>query len=140
MLDIHLSLLIFTAAIFLFLVFALNEILYRPLLEFMQRRDESIKNDLENISNNDEAIQNALNEANEIISQAKAQAAKIKEDAVKKAKESAQKELEEQKTKFENSYNEFLKELNQDKIKLKKELSANIATYQKILKDKLKAI
>ncbi len=140
MLDIHLGLLIFTAVIFLFLVFALNEILYKPLLNFMRRREESIENDLKNISNNDEAIQNALDEANKIIAQAKEQAAKIREDALAKAKQSASQELESVKNELENSYTKFLKELNQDRIQLKKDLSANLATYQQILQDKLKAI
>ena len=140
MLDIHLGLLILTSVIFLFLIFALNEILYKPLLNFMQRRKESMENDLKNISNNDEAIQNALDEANEIIAKAKAQAAKIREDALAKAKQSASQELESVKNELENSYTKFLKQLNQDKVKLKKDLSTNLGTYQQILQDKLKAI
>ncbi len=140
MLDLHLSLLILTAVIFLFLIFALNEILYRPLLGFIDTRKKSMENDLNNISGNDEAVQSALKEANEIISGAKGQAFKIREDATKIAKQSAAEELGTNKGKLEELYALFLKDLGKRKTKLKKDLTGDLSLYQQNLQDKLKAI
>lgn len=47
MLDIHLSLMLFVLALFLFLLVVLNNMLFQPLVKFMDDRDNSIAKDLE---------------------------------------------------------------------------------------------
>ncbi len=51
MLDIDLSLMLFVLALFLVLLVVLNQMLYKPLLKFMDDRDTSISKDLESANN-----------------------------------------------------------------------------------------
>jgi len=47
MLDIDLSLMLFVFVVFFVLLAVLNQTLYKPLLKFMDDRDQSISKDLE---------------------------------------------------------------------------------------------
>ena len=140
MLDINLGLLIFTAVVFLSLIYLLNTILYQPLLGFIQKREELIKNDLENIAQDSDAVANSLKKANTLIADAKSEAAQIRESAVTKAKDAAAKELEIAQNAIEEKYDAFVKELSAQRETLKSELASNLATYQNSLQSKLKNI
>ncbi len=140
MLDINLGLLIFTAIVFFTLVYFLNNILYQPLLGFMQKREDLIKSDMENIQQNSGDVEASLEKANLLISNAKSEAAKIRESAVTRAKEAAAKELEIAQKAIEDKYDAFLNELKGDREMLKTELVSNLSTYQNSLQTKLKNI
>lgn len=140
MLDINLSLLIFTAVVFLTLIYFLNKILYKPLLGFIQKREDLIKSDLENIAQDSGDVANYLEKANSLISDAKGEAAKIRESAVTKAKDAAAKELEIAQSAIEEKYDAFVKELSGERATLKTELASNLSTYQNSLQSKLKNI
>jgi F-type H+-transporting ATPase subunit b len=140
MLDISIGLLLFTAVVFFALVYFLNKNLYDPLLSYMKKRDDSIKNDLLNASGNESEIEESLNKANENISQAKDEAAKIKEEAVTKAREEAAQEVAKVQNKLEEEYANFQKELVGKKETLKNDLVANVSSYQGSLQTKLKNI
>ncbi len=140
MLDINLGLLIFTAVVFFALIYFLNAILYQPLLGFIQKREDLIKNDLENIAQDGGDVANSLNKANLLISEAKSEAAEIRESAVTKAKDAAAKELEIAQSVIEEKYDAFVKELSGERTELKKELVSNLSTYQNSLQSKLKNI
>ena len=92
MLDINLGLLIFTAVVFLALIYFLNNILYQPLLGFIQKREDLIQGDLDNIAQNSGDVEGSLEKANSLIADAKTQASKIKDEAMTKAKNAAVKE------------------------------------------------
>ena len=82
MLDLHLPLMLFVLVLFITLLVLLNNMLYQPLIKFMDDRDHSIAKDLEaakSLSGNSEEL-NA--KANEIISNAKAEAAAIRQKAI----------------------------------------------------------
>jgi len=140
MLDINLGLLIFTAVVFFALIYLLNNILYQPLLGFMQKREDLIKSDMDNIAENSGDVESSLNKANALISDAKSEAAGIKESAITKAKEAAAKELETAQAAIESKYDAFVQELGVDRTALKKDLVANLSTYQNSLQSKLKNI
>lgn len=140
MLDINLGLLIFTAVIFLALIYFLNNILYQPLLGFIQKREDLIKSDLDNIAQDGGDVANSLEKANSLISDAKGEAAKIRESAVTKAKDIAAKELEVAQSAIEEKYDAFVKELSGERATLKTELGSNLSTYQSSLQSKLKNI
>ncbi|OQX74599.1 MAG: hypothetical protein B6D59_02040 [Campylobacteraceae bacterium 4484_4] len=140
MLDISLGLLIFTTIVFLFLVFALNAMLYQPLLAFMRKREDSIAQDMANVDENSEEVEEALTRAHDTIAEAKSEAAKIRESAVSKAKEAAAKEIATLHEKLESEYQSFLQSLSKERESLKKELTANLGTYQKALQAKIKNI
>jgi len=140
MLDINLGLLIFTAVVFFALIYFLNNILYQPLLGFIQKREDLIKSDLENIEQNSGDVEASLAKANELISDAKSEAAKIRESAITKAKEAASKELEMAQSAIEEKYNAFVQELAGERKTLKTDLVGNLSTYQDALQSKLKNI
>jgi len=52
MLDILPELLLVTGIVFLFLLFILNKTLYKPLLAFIDNRNNAINRDLENAGKN----------------------------------------------------------------------------------------
>jgi F-type H+-transporting ATPase subunit b len=140
MLDINLGLLIFTAVVFFALIYFLNSILYQPLLGFMQKREDLIKSDMDNIAENSGDVESSLNKAKTLISDAKSEAAAIRESAITKAKEAAAKELETAQAAIEAKYEAFVQELSADRVALKKDLLANLSSYQNSLQAKLKNI
>jgi len=94
MLDIHLSLMLFVLALFLTLLVLLNNMLFQPLVKFMDDRDHSIANDLEaakGLSGNSDEL-NA--KADEIISNAKNEAAGIRQKAIDDQKTLAASKIE----------------------------------------------
>ncbi len=140
MLDISFGLLLFTVVVFLLLVYLLNSMLYQPLLAFMRKRDASIVEDMERLEESDEEAKDALERAHQTIAKAKSEAAKIRESAVAKAKEAAAKELAGVQQKLESDYQAFVERLSDERASLKKELQANLGTYQKALQSKIKNI
>jgi F-type H+-transporting ATPase subunit b len=140
MLDIHIGLLIFTAAILLALIYLLNNFLYQPLLGFIAKRDAVIQKDMDSIAENGGELDGFLSKANALISDAKAEAAKIRESAVNGAKEAASKELEAAQAVIESKQATFVQELKGERDGLKKELLSNLSTYQSALQSKMKKI
>ncbi len=140
MLDISIELLFFVTVLFLALVFVLNEMLYKPLLAFMNKRESSIRDDLAAADQNSDEIEVALLETNEKISTAKNEAAKIREEAVAKAKEIAAIKLQESKDSLESQYASFLDKLQKEREALKKGISSNLPSYENAIKSKIKNI
>ncbi len=140
MLDISLVILIFVMVLFLTLVYVLNDMLYKPLLAFIDKRDKSIRDDLASSQQNKDEIEAALAEANEKISVAKGKASDIRGKAVIKAKELASQTLEESKNTIEGQYTSFIEQLAKDKDVLKKSISSNLSSYQDGIATKIKNI
>ena len=140
MLDIIPALLLVTGVVFIVLLVALTKILYRPLLDFMDNRDKSIKKDMENAGKNSSDVLAYKEEADRIILEAKNEAAKIKEDAIKRAKEAALRKVEEKKVELEDKYAQFAKELLEEKESLKESLLSQMPSFKEIVKLKLSQI
>lgn len=140
MLDISPALLLVTGIVFFILLFILNKILYKPLLEFMDNRNNSIKRDLENAGKNTSDVDAYYKEADAIILEAKAEAGKIREAALEEAKESAAKRIEQKQSELEEEYASFLKDLDVERGELKSSLSTQIPHLQEAIKQKLGTI
>ncbi len=136
MLDISLALLLLTAVIFFVLIFLLNSWLYRPLLAFMQERDESIRRDLENAAQNESGSQELLEEAAKIVGEAKQEASKMKQEAIEKAKAEASKLIEGKKAELEEKMEQFLKELAKEEESIKSALISQMPLFKEALKAK----
>jgi len=137
MLDISPILLLVTGVVFFVLLILLNKILYKPLLEFIDNRNDSIKRDLENAGKNTSDVEAYYKEANQIILEAKAQAGKIREAALSEAKEIAAKKVEQKQSELDEEYTAFLKELEAEKTEFQASLSANIPLFRDSIKQKL---
>jgi F-type H+-transporting ATPase subunit b len=137
MLDISPILLLVTGFVFFTLLILLNKMLYRPLLEFIDNRNDSIKRDLENAGKNTSDVEAYFKEADQIILNAKAEAGKIREAALSEAKEIAAKRVEQKQSELEEEYTSFLKDLEADRTKFQESLSANIPLFRDSIKQKL---
>ena len=137
MLDISPILLLVTGFVFFTLLILLNKILYKPLLEFIDNRNDSIKRDLENAGKNTSDVEAYYKEADQIILNAKAEAGKIREAALSEAKEIAAKKVEQKQSELEEEYTLFLKDLEADKTEFQASLSANIPLFRDSIKQKL---
>ncbi|WP_024953850.1 FoF1 ATP synthase subunit B' [Sulfurospirillum arcachonense] len=137
MLDISPILLLVTGFVFFFLLIVLNKILYKPLLQFIDNRNESIKRDLENAGKNTSDVEAYYKEADQIIHDAKAEAGKIREAALSEAREIAAKKVEQKHSELEEEYTAFLKDLDAEKTEFQENLSAKIPLFRDSIKQKL---
>jgi len=135
MLDLHLELMFVVLFIFFLLIFVLNGLLYRPLLEFMSDRDNSIANDLkaakELTGNTDEL--NA--QSQEVLDNARAEASTIRQESIDSAKKEAVSNLVRTQKEHDDKYQAFIDELNVAKDELKSTLLAQMPLF----KDSLQA-
>ncbi|MDR1460327.1 MAG: F0F1 ATP synthase subunit B' [Campylobacteraceae bacterium] len=140
MLDMYLELILPTAAIFLTLLFILNKILYRPLLDFMDNRNALIKKDLDNAAGNSADTNVYYEEANKIILDAKNKAARERADILAKAKIDSEDKIKERKNRLETEYIDFTKTLEKEKKELKNALTSQLPLYKEAIKAKLSKI
>jgi len=136
MLDIHLPLMLFVLALFLALLVLLNNMLFQPLVKFMDDRDASIAKDLEaakSFSGNTEEL-NA--KADEIISDAKNEAASIRQKAIDAAKALAASKIETKQHELDTEYSTFIEKLNSEKESLKNALLSQMPLFKESLKAK----
>ena len=136
MLDIDLSLMLFVLALFLILLAVLNQILYKPLLKFMDDRDSSIAKDLESaksLSGNSQALHD---EANGILNDAKAEAGAIRQNAIDEARVLAESKAEAKQNELNKEYDSFIEKLAEDKERLRNSLLSQMPLFKESLKAK----
>jgi F-type H+-transporting ATPase subunit b len=136
MLDLHLPLMLFVLVLFISLLVLLNNMLFQPLIKFMDDRDDSIAKDLEaakGLSGNTDEL-NA--KADEIISNAKAEAAAIRQKAIDDEKALAASKVETKQSELEKDYAGFLEKLASDREELKNSLLSQMPLFKESLKAK----
>jgi len=140
MLDIIPALLLVTGTVFLVLLILLNKTLYRPLLEFIDNRNNSINRDLENAGKNASDVVAYYKEVETILSEGKMEAAKIREAALSEAKEKAAKRIEQKKSDLEVQSVVFFKALESEKDEFKNGLLAQMPLFKESVSAKLSHI
>ncbi|WP_294951157.1 F0F1 ATP synthase subunit B' [Sulfurovum sp.] len=136
MLDIHLPLMLFVLVLFLILLVLLNNMLFQPLVKFMDDRDRSIAKDLEaakGLSGNSDEL-NA--QAAENIDNAKAEAAAIRQKAIDEEKSLAASKVEAKQEELNKKYKNFTEKLAADKENLKNSLLSQVPLFKESLKAK----
>ncbi len=137
MLDLNPGLMLFVLVIFFSLLFLLNQMLYKPLLKFMDDRDKSISDDLKNAKemagNSDEL--NA--KADAVIANAKAEANAVREKAVNEAKALAESKIESKNQELDKKYQTFEDELSKERAELEKSLLDSLPLFTESLKSKM---
>ena len=140
MLDLNPGLMLFVLVIFFSLLFLLNQMLYKPLLKFMDDRDKSIGDDLKNAKemagNSDEL--NA--KADAVIAKAKAEANAVREKAVNEAKALAESKIESKNRELDKQYQAFEDELSKERAELEKSLSDSLPLFKESLKSKMSSL
>ena len=140
MLEINLPLVVLTAVIFLGLIAVLNSILYKPLLKFIDARNDAIKNDEESASKNTSDLGVYEVQIEQLIAAARNEAGKIKQEAINAAKDAAAKIVSEKRGVLEADYDAFIKNLNAQKSDFRADLQQKLPELQAALKAKLARI
>jgi F-type H+-transporting ATPase subunit b len=137
MLDLNPGLMLFVLVIFFSLLVLLNQMLYKPLVKFMDDRDNSIAKDLksakEMVGNSDELRA----KAEAILAEAKAEANAIREKAVNEAKALADSKIESKMEELDSKYQAFLDELSKNRAELKNSLSKQLPLFKESLRAKM---
>ena len=140
MLEINLPLVVLTAVIFLGLIAVLNSILYKPLLKFIDARNDAIKNDEESASKNTSDLGVYEAQIERLIAAARSEAGKIKQEAINAAKDAAAKIVSEKRGVLEADYDAFIQNLNAQKSDFRADLQQKLPELQAALKAKLARI
>ena len=140
MLDINPTLLGITIVVFVTMIAVLNAWLYKPMLSFMQTRDENLKNDLAKAGNNDSDIALLNAKAQEIIDEAKAEAAALRQKVLEDAKLLAQSKIEAKREELDANYAKFEVALTEEKTALKNSLVSQAPQFNDALKAKFSQI
>ena len=140
MLEINLPLVVLTAVIFLGLIAVLNSILYKPLLKFIDARNDAIKNDEESASKNTSDLGVYEAQIEQLIATARNEAGKIKQEAINAAKDAAAKIVSEKRGVLEADYDAFIQNLNAQKSDFRADLQQKLPELQAALKAKLARI
>jgi F-type H+-transporting ATPase subunit b len=140
MLDINPILLLATFVVFVSLIAVLNSKLYNPLINFMHKRDEDIKKDLDKVGSNDSEVNELHAKAESIIMNAKLEAAALREKVIADAKELADSKLEAKRAELAQEYLEFEQSLAKSKEELTKDLMSQVPMFKEALKAKMSQI
>ena len=136
MLDLHLPLMLFVLVLFLILLVLLNNMLFQPLIKFMDDRDASIAKDLEAAKSFSGNTDELNVKADTIISNAKNEAATIRQKAIDDEKTLAASKVETKQSEIDNAYEEFVTKLSSEKEQLKNELLSQMPLFKESLKAK----
>jgi F-type H+-transporting ATPase subunit b len=140
MLDINPILLVVTLAVFISLIVYLNNVLYKPLLKYMDDREAKLKGDRDSVNQNSSEIEALKKESENILASARHEAVSIKETMISEAKESVAKKLLEKREALAESYKSFIEELEKDKTALRGHLLADRSSIEVALKDRFASI
>jgi len=136
MLDIHVPLMLFVLVLFLALLVVLNRMLYKPLIKFMDDRDNAIANDLKaarNLSGNSEALHA---EAEGILEEARSKAAEIRQKSIDEARVLSESKAENKRSELDQEYRTFLENLQNEKESLRNSLLSQMPLFKESLKAK----
>jgi len=140
MLDINPILLLATFVVFVSLIAVLNSKLYNPLINFMHKRDDDIKRDLDKVGSNDSEINELHEKAESIVMNAKLEAAALREKVIADAKELADSKLEAKRAELAQEYLEFEQSLAKSKEELTNDLMSQVPMLKEALKAKMSQI
>jgi F-type H+-transporting ATPase subunit b len=137
MLDLNPGLMLFVLVIFFSLLFLLNQMLYKPLLKFMDDRDNSIAGDLKNAKEMAGSSDELNAKADAIIADAKAEANAVREKAVNSAKALAESKIESKNQELDKKYQAFEDELSKERAELEKSLVSSLPLFKESIKSKM---
>ncbi len=140
MLDLHVSLMLSVAVIFLLMIMLLNSWLYKPMISFMEDRDETIKKDLEEANQATDNVSELKAEAANILAEAKSEAAAMRQKAVDEAKTLAESKIEGKNDEIAKAYEAFKAELEEERVQLKNSLTSQLPLFKEALKAKYSQI
>lgn len=135
--SVNSNLMILVFCCFVLLLFFLNQWLYKPLLAFMNKRDEMIKKDLQNTQGNLQEITKIQDEINTIMGNAQKEAKEIIEQATAREKKLMEEKLAEKKAELDSRLLAFREDLVRQQKELKDDLGTHIDEFKQSIRKKL---
>lgn len=136
--SLHLMALVFV--VFLATLYLLNIWLFKPLILFMEKRNESINQDVQEIKDSANEVELITKEIGEILDGARAEAKHMIENASAEAKSVYDAKMARYKAENQAKFEDFLKGLEYERVELKNALIGNKVLFQNALKSKIKEI
>lgn len=140
MLDLNPGLMLFVLVVFFSLLFLLNQMLFQPLLKFMDDRDATIAQDLQNAEEMSDNSDGLKAKADALLAEAKAEANVIREKATNEAKALAESKIESKVKELDENHQTFLAELSADQEALKKSLTSELPLFKESLHAKFSGL
>lgn len=136
--DPWLMLLVFV--VFIITMLLLNSWLFKPLIGFMDERENSLRKDMESAMSDDNEVQEIQEKIRAIFADAKAQASSIIESATIEAKAEYDEKMEKQANEVQGRIDSFRADLENQKNQAKQELLADLGVFEMALKSKVQQI
>ena len=140
MFEVSFPAMVMTIVVFLALIYFLNQKLYKPLLAFMEERENSIKGDEELANQNTLDLNIDKAELEKVVSEANMSASQIKNEAIQKAKDKADEILSKKRVELQADFDDFMNDLAKQKDEIKAGLQSKIPEFQNSLKATLSKI
>ena len=140
MFEVSFPAMVMTIVVFLALIYFLNQKLYKPLLAFMEERENSIKKDEELANQNTLDLNIDKAELEEVVSEANMSASQIKNEAIQKAKDKVDEILSKKRVELQADFDDFMNDLAKQKDEIKAGLQSKIPEFQNSLKATLSKI
>lgn len=137
MLEIDPKLLLITVVVFLVLIYALNAILFKPILSFVDERNEGIASEEKEAAKYGSDIKKYEEEAASILAAARDEAIALKSSITKKANDIAKEQIDAKKAQIEKDYKDFEDSLAAEHAELKAALQTNLPDIKASLKSTL---
>nr|WP_321431578.1 F0F1 ATP synthase subunit B' [uncultured Campylobacter sp.] len=136
MLEIDPKLLGITVVVFLVMIYLLNVILYKPILSFVDSRNESIANEEKELLKYGNDTKKYEEECAAILASARDEVSKLKAAAIQSANEASKSKIDAERARLEADYKEFEAGLKTEQEALKVALSDNLP----IIKTEIKSV
>ena len=136
--DPWLMLLVFV--VFIITMFLLNTWLFKPLIGFMDERENSLRKDMESAVSDDNEVKEIQEKIRSVLADAKAQASRIIEDAIDNAKADYDARMEKKTNEIQARLESFRADLESQKYQVRQELLADMAGFVSALKGKIQQI
>lgn len=140
MFEVSFPAMVMTIVVFLALIYFLNQKLYKPLLAFMEERENSIKKDEELTNQNTLDLNIDKAELEKVVSEANMSASQIKNEAIQKAKDKVDEILSKKRVELQADFDDFMNDLAKQKDEIKAGLQSKIPEFQNSLKATLSKI
>lgn len=140
MFEVSFPAMVMTIVVFLALIYFLNQKLYKPLLAFMEERENSIKKDEELANQNTLDLNIDKAELEKVVSEANMSASQIKNEAIQKAKDKVDEILSKKRVELQADFDDFINDLAKQKDEIKAGLQSKIPEFQNSLKATLSKI
>ena len=134
MFEVSFPAMVMTIVVFLALIYFLNQKLYKPLLAFMEERENSIKKDEELANQNTLDLNIDKAELEKVVSEANMSASQIKNEAIQKAKDKVDEILSKKRVELQADFDDFMNDLAKQKDEIKAGLQSKIPEFQNSLK------